>query len=192
MTVLIEAISVVIRVDAVSELWPSGLDGFRTAVPNLTFCCDGQIIRVGFMSPVDAEGYVHRLERHGLRYGVAGEARDLVVVDQQRGPAMPCAWLTARRITIDREQRKWLTVAFLTGSLPEDVLAGRAPDSIETPEGWTYEGSLSETFGFVPSGLLDKSMRFLRHEDGLDVYLNLMTGREQFIGRTGQSPGKLR
>jgi len=28
-------------------------------------------------------------------------------------------------------------------------------------------------------------LKFLRHEDGLDVYLNVLTGEEAYIGRTG-------
>jgi hypothetical protein len=33
----------------------------------------------------------------------------------------------------------------------------------------------------------DKSLRFLRREHGMDVYHNLMTGQEVFVGRTSPS-----
>jgi hypothetical protein len=35
----------------------------------------------------------------------------------------------------------------------------------------------------VPSGAEDKSLRFLRHEDGMDIYLNVLTGREVNVAR---------
>ena len=34
---------------------------------------------------------------------------------------------------------------------------------------------------------VDKSLTFLRHENGLDVYLNAVTGTEVFVGRTGKA-----
>ena len=54
------------------------------------------------------------------------------------------------------------------------------------PDGWVYEGSLSQTFGFVPTENADKSLKFLRHENGLDVYYSELTGKEVFVGRTGE------
>jgi hypothetical protein len=53
------------------------------------------------------------------------------------------------------------------------------------PEGWKYEGSLSNHFGFVPTGGEQKSLRFLRREEGMDVYVNALTGKEVYVGRTG-------
>jgi hypothetical protein len=43
---------------------------------------------------------------------------------------------------------------------------------------------LSQTFGFVPSGEEAKSLHFLRHENGLDVYMNRVTGKEVFVAKT--------
>jgi hypothetical protein len=34
---------------------------------------------------------------------------------------------------------------------------------------------------------VDKSLEFLRREDGLDVYFNKLTGKEVYIGRTGET-----
>jgi hypothetical protein len=57
---------------------------------------------------------------------------------------------------------------------------------IVTPPEWKFENSLSSRFGLVPDGQVEKSMKFLRHEGGMDVYLNLLTGKEVFVGRTGE------
>jgi hypothetical protein len=46
--------------------------------------------------------------------------------------------------------------------------------------------SLNRTFGFVPNGELEKSLEFLRHENGSDVFLNKLTGKEVYTGRTGE------
>jgi hypothetical protein len=46
------------------------------------------------MHPEDAEAFVRTLELHGLwQMNSAGEAVDLVVVDQLRGPMSGCDWM---------------------------------------------------------------------------------------------------
>jgi len=57
---------------------------------------------------------------------------------------------------------------------------------VVTPPGWEFDGSLSSTFGFVPSEHAEKGMQFRRHENGLDVYFNPLTGKEVYVGRTGE------
>ena len=58
------------------------------------------------------------------------------------------------------------------------------PIRLSTPDEWTFERSLSRSFGYAPEAHRDKSLRFLRHENGLDVYLNALTGTEVYVGRT--------
>lgn len=174
MAVLVEAISVVIRRDAIESKYPGGWDAFVSAVPNRTLCTDASLARVGFMQPSDVERFVSDLGQHDIQYIQDGSARDLVVVDQQRGPLASCSWLEFEHVTI--------------GSPSERIAAARmSGDSVHkviTPEGWQFNDSLSHTFGFVPVGQEDKSLRFLRHQDGIDVYFNNVTGKEVFIGRT--------
>ncbi|MEQ1781067.1 MAG: DUF4062 domain-containing protein [Hyphomonadaceae bacterium] len=93
MSVLIEAITVVVKVDAVETSLKGGLLAFEAASPNLTFRCDGYLAAVGFMTPTDVEVFVRSLEREGLRYIRNGVSTDMAVVDQIRGPSVPCAWL---------------------------------------------------------------------------------------------------
>lgn len=66
MTVLIEAISVVIRADRLLDVYPGGWDAFRNDVPNATMCADNELVRVGFMTPQDVEDYVGKLSDIGL------------------------------------------------------------------------------------------------------------------------------
>jgi hypothetical protein len=174
MAVLIEAISVVLRRPAIERAFPGGWSHFVDFVPNETLCADGELVRVGFMSPTDVKSFVDALEELGLHYIREGAAVDLVIVDQQRGPAAPCAWLEYGHVSL--------------GEAGNRVAAARDPasssDTLATPEGWSFSGSLSDKFTFAGSEDLEKKLRFLRTEGGLDVYLNLDTGKEVFLGRT--------
>ena len=58
---------------------------------------------------------------------------------------------------------------------------------IITPDEWNYDSSLSSSYGFVPTEHAEKGLKYLRHENGLDVYLNPTTGKEVYVGRTGES-----
>jgi hypothetical protein len=46
MSVLIEAISVVMRADELLKKFPGGWDAFKGIVPNQTLCADNEIVRV--------------------------------------------------------------------------------------------------------------------------------------------------
>ena len=68
MAVLCEAISVVARRDSIDAFYKGGWDTFQNDVPNATMCTDGELVRVGFMSP-DAVGiYIEKLEANGLQF----------------------------------------------------------------------------------------------------------------------------
>jgi hypothetical protein len=51
---------------------------------------------------------------------------------------------------------------------------------VATPSGWTYEGSLSERFSFVPNEAVQGRLKYLRTDDGIDVFLDTSTGREVY------------
>ncbi|MBT5372655.1 MAG: hypothetical protein HOL17_13185, partial [Gammaproteobacteria bacterium] len=57
MAVLIEAISVVIRVKALQCGFDS-IESFLETVPNETLCGDNELIRIGFNSPTEVEEYI--------------------------------------------------------------------------------------------------------------------------------------
>jgi hypothetical protein len=178
MAVLVEAISVIIRADAIEASYAGGLDAFEASIPNETACSDGDLVRVGFMTPADVQAYVGELTAKGLRYVVDGVAHDIVVVDQQRGPLARCDWIEAGRVSLDAVGNERIAIAQLVGSQAE---------GLATPPGWEFENSLSRSFGF--SGNAEKpasGLRFLRHEDGMDVYQDDISGKEVFVGRPGR------
>src|SRR6202166_2268387 len=61
--------------------------------PNITFRTDGKLAAVGFMTPADVEVYILALQKVGLRFVEQGKCRDIVVIDQIRGPTLPCDWI---------------------------------------------------------------------------------------------------
>lgn len=173
MAVLIEAISVVVKADRLLNAFGS-FDAFKKDVPNLTLAADDELARVGFMTPEDVANYVQQLERRGLVHLFNGVAMDIVVMDQMRGSSSPCEWVEFGHVDIKGRR---VAAARRTGSKSSQIV---------TPEGWVVEGSLSETFGFVPSGQEGKSLRFLRHENGVDVFWNALTSTVVYVGRTGE------
>lgn len=171
MAVLCEGISVIIRADRALDRFNS-FEAFQRIVPNSTLSIDGELIRIGFMSPEDVKIFIDQLQSEGLSFLQDGHAIDIVVVDQLRGPTAPCDWLEFGNVSLG------------DGSVSAARFKNTSVMQLFTPEGWVYEGSLSQTYGFVPSELLNKSLSFLRRENGLDVYFNSLTGKEVYIGRT--------
>ena len=172
MAVLCEAISVVVRAERALAAFGS-FEAFKRTVPNETLVADNELMRVGFMVPDDVKAFIEVLGQHGLTYLRDGQAIDLVVVDQMRGPMIPCEWLEFGKILLSG------------GEVSAARIKGSTTTQLFTPDGWQLDGSLSQTFGFVPEGHEDRAMRFLRHEKGLDVYFNPLTGKEVYVGRTG-------
>jgi hypothetical protein len=172
--VLVEGISVIVRVDAINNKYPGGWGAFRDAAPNSTLCCDNELARIGFMSPADTKAFVYELEKLGLVYIEAGVARDIAVADQQRGFPIPCKWAEFGRIDFDGDPRKQVASCRLLGS----------SERLFTPDGWSFDKSLSSQFLFVGSGWVPEFMDFIRHENGLDVYRDLRTGKDVYVGRT--------
>lgn len=175
MPVLIEAISVVIRGDRLCDVYPGGWNAFKNDVPNATMCSDTELVRVGFMVPQDVGDFIEHLNDFGLIYLENGMARDMVVIDQIRGLMAPCEWAEFAFGGYDDDPNKQVGGCSLKGGKEIDLF---------TPEGWVYEGSLSQSYVFTPDEHGEKSMTFLRHEDGLDVHRSGLTGEEQYSGRT--------
>jgi hypothetical protein len=124
------------------------------------------------MAPADVEIFVKQLEALGLVFLRSGAAIDMAVVDQLSGPLVRSAWLEFGHVDMPY------------GRIAACRFAGNTENTVITPEGWRFAESLSATYAFVPAGAEGKSLEFLRHEEGLDVYFNRLTGKEAYIGRT--------
>jgi hypothetical protein len=174
MAVLVKAISVIVRADSVAQKFPGGWERFRGECPNNTLCADGELARVGFMTPHDVKSFIGHLSTRGLTYLADGTAQDIIVADQQRGLAAACNWAEFGRVDFRGERGKQVAACRLNGSTVNELV---------TPEGWNYDASISSQFIFVESGWTPEFMDFVRHENGLDVYRDLKTGKEVYVGR---------
>jgi len=143
MAVLIEAVSVVVKVAALDQQFAGGWEAFKDLIPRGTSCVDGQLIRLGFMRPADAESFVDALRQNGLIYLRDGQAVDVVIVDQQHGPTAPCDWIEFGTVTV-----RGATVAACR-------MIGDDTRMLFTPDGWTFEGSVSQTSAYVPAHAAD-------------------------------------
>lgn len=176
--VLIEAISIIVRRVDVDARYAGGWGAFERDVPNRTLRTDGELACVDFMSPVDLEAYVGMLQQRGLRFQHDGKSMDIAVVDQYTGPTAPCDWLDLRRLDLG------------PGVVAAAALKHSRLTNLATPEGWSLEQSLSQGSLYVPADHVDKGMKFLRHENGLDVYRSKLTGGDVYMGRAGSAAQK--
>jgi len=134
MAVLVEAVSVIVRVTALDTRHEGGWEKFRTQAPNKTLCADKELARVGFLDPAEAKAYCAQLEERGLLgLNPAGQAQDYAVVDQMRGPLAPCPWLELGFVAC--QECPPVLAARLVGS---------TNDKVVTPPEWTYLGSLTQ------------------------------------------------
>jgi hypothetical protein len=188
LAVLVEAISVIVRRDSIVAKFLGGWDAFVDQVPNATFCADEHLARVGFMTPDDVEIFVKHLEEGGLTCLSEDGFVDLAVVDQQNGPTQPCNWLEFSQWAIPELGEDAVVSACWLFTEPRDWGDGiymPAEDmEIAFPGDWQFEGSLSQRCQHIPSEQLEEQLKFLRHENGLDVYLDQSTGKEVYVGRT--------
>jgi len=175
MPVLIEAISVIVRRDAVESKFPGGWEAFMGWVQNSTLCADSVIARVGFMAPQDVKHFITELESNGLTYLQRGSAVDMVVVDQQRGLAAPCDWLEIGSLAAPTNPEKTLRAARMGDSDDPNLI---------TPDGWHFDGSLSDKFTFVETGRVPEYLDFVRTENGVQVYRDIRNGELVYTGRT--------
>lgn len=152
MAVLVEAISVIVRKDAISHRIPGGMSHFRSELPNRTFCEDDRICRIGFLSPEETASFADKLQALGLDFlDDSGAAMDFAVVDQQHGPTTVCTWLAFGRIPCNTAGNQvsacWLDDS---DSITTDELTLCA-GTLSTPAGWAFESSLSKNFQFTPT-----------------------------------------
>ena len=185
MAVLAEAISVIVRKSSVEKHLKGGHSAFLKVVPNASLCSDEELFRVGFMRPDDVEHFVGMLTAMGLTFQEYGKCIDLVVVDQMKGSTLPCEWLQFARVPFDGPERKVSMCWCFEGEKMGTGLHLKSRSMpLSVPDGWEYEGSISQKIGFVPNSDVEERLEFLREEDGLMVYRDRDTGKEVYVGRT--------
>ncbi len=164
MAVLIEGFSVVVRNRTLAAQYPGGVPGFRRDCPNNSFCTDGNLCRVGFMTRDDADRCVAELAEKGLTPVLKQAAADVALVSQMDGPLHACDWL---------ELDRWgpAAIAWLAGTERGDVHA---------PAGWSADRALQH----MTAAEMKERLEFVRSDGNVDVYRDKTTGQELYLGRT--------
>lgn len=143
MAVLVEMISVILHAQAVKDKYPGGLPALERDPPNFTLCSDGELVRVGFMSPRDTEIFIQDLEKHGFIYQQDGDAADLVVVDQLQGPLLPCSWVEFGYVEFNGDPPRRITACRAAGSPNQNF---------HVPDGWRHVKLLEVSYLFKKQG----------------------------------------
>lgn len=178
MAVLIEGISIVVRRDRIESKFQGGWENFIALCPNKTLCSDENLVRVGFMARQDAIKYADKLKNLGLVFFQDNQFIDFAVVDQLVGPTVKCDWL---EYSILAPFNPEMTIAIC------ELVGSREGNSIKVafPAGWDYENSLSKTPKCFSDQEPSTRYRYLYTKNGLDVLLDLKTGKEVYVGRSG-------
>ncbi len=175
MALLVEGVSVIVRRLDIDARYPGGWAGYIDDCPNATLCADAHIARIGFMAPADARLFIGRLGDHGFVVGRDPAGCEVAVVGHIGGILQAAEWLEVGGVAIDGHE---VCACRMNGDESRTLI---------TPDGWSWEQSLYHRSVRLPETLETSSMKFLRHENGLDVFLDLETGKERFVGRTGLS-----
>ena len=164
MSILLEAITVVFMNATADRHIQGGVDAVKTIAPNTTFRTDGLISAISFMDPESTGNFVDTLVNVGMEFVEDGVAQDIVVLDQYRGPTAQCDWIGFNQ-NADGNSIAWLV--------------GHPQGDMAVYDNWLPNNEL-----MFRDGEVGETMKFLREEDGLDIYLDLETGQECFRPQT--------
>lgn len=174
MAVLIEAFSVVTRIESIEQKYPGGIDGFRQSCPDGTFCIDNSIVsRIGFATLGDADDFAFSLIELGFSYVVNKAFGEIAVLDQFDGLVIPCPWL------------EFGSQEIFTGKQKVSVCQVKGCTSMGTsvPIDWMYSNADGRRCIGIDKEEMDKRFIFLRHEGRFDYYLNILTNQEVYLSR---------
>lgn len=185
MSVLVEALSVIVARSALDSKLPGGADAYLAAArapesPARFAVTDEELTSVSFLTPEEATRFIETLVEQGLVESEEGGTGDIAFVDQHYGPSVETPWI------------EW---AKHDDGFTYCWLAGREPGDVAVPEGWSPAQSMS----LVRHDIRDEPGRMMRlaEEDGLEIWLDFKTGRQIAAvphqpGTTEEEPGRKR
>ena len=174
MAVLIEAISVIIKVESILSIFNNNIDKFESMIPNNTVCSDNELYRIGFMATSDAFNFVKNLENVGFVHLENNLSQDIVLICQKNGFYSECEWAECYNY-------KMKTDKFVVGCR---IKEGKE-DRLFLPESWTYESSLYCQGDFIESeDKISETHTLIEVKDNVSKYINNDTGKIVYIGRT--------
>lgn len=139
MAVLVEATAVLVRGAAVQEKVEGGWEALEAALPDCNVCSDDELVSISLVEPTEVRQLAEKLATLGLSFTWEGDFEDIAFADQKRGLITQCDWLVFETVNIG------------IGGTPPEVAVCRLATSqsheLRVPEGWRYQGSLTEQFG---------------------------------------------
>lgn len=164
MSVLVEALSLIVPRKVLDVSYPGGTDAFmnrmcEVEVPCRLVCADDRLVSVSFHGVTEAQVVGNELLGLGIVAVDGDRFQELAFVDQLQGPTMPCDWLEWRR------HQDGFTYCWVAGTDPEPMHA---------PENWTPQHSRDITF----HDIRDEPGRCfkLAEEDGRETWVDFQTG----------------
>lgn len=158
--VLAEMYSVVVRASTVRDDYPGGVEAYACDSPNRTFCTDGELCRVGFMSWTDTEAFLASLRLHAICLETDGVA----VIREDKGLL---------------QASQWLEFACEEGT-PVGRLRGSTVASFAAQAGWVpgrFRALMTDTE-------LREGWDQVSEVDGVITYRHRTSGDVRYIGRT--------
>jgi hypothetical protein len=164
MSVLIEAVTMVVPKRVLDVSYPGGTEAFVLALAGLErpprFVCDGdpELVAASFSDQPHLRPAYELLEEY-LVCDDGERFMELALVEQRQGPPMPCEWLEWKN------HKDGFTYAWHAGGEPGDLAV---------PEEWTPEQSRA----LVRRDIRDEPGRAMRlsSENGRETWLDLTTG----------------
>ena len=182
MAVICEALSVIVRRDSIESYHQGGWDNFLLKMPNKTYCWDDELVRVGFMTPDAVGKYIELLQSNGLQFNQMidsnaeiREIDDIIVVDQIRGPTLECNWIEFGQLPFgeDKVSACWLFEGERKGY---GTHFSSTQMTLATPKNWS-----PSDLNFVDNSEIKDKLKYLRTEDGNDVYWDYDSKKEVFV-----------
>ena len=153
MSILIEGLTVVIRKAALNQRFDGGAKKFEVVMAEETHCSDADLFCIHLSSPEEVGGLIGWCEDQNLTFMREGKCVDIVVIDQRTGVAADCDWIECTQVSLDHlVADKKITIAWLFESSRMGVGShmSELSQDIYTPDGWQFDGSLSESHIFIP------------------------------------------
>tara|TARA_Y100001978_G_C23638973_1_gene407336 strand:+ start:369 stop:1148 length:780 start_codon:yes stop_codon:yes gene_type:complete len=178
MTILIEAINVVIKKDSLKKIFGDNVEEFQLLIPNESNYQDAKLERVGFMDEYGVNEFISTLRDKGLRLlDENGYFDDFAIVCQGQKLKYKCNWLEIFNIKVEDKILELCAFKDSSGK----IFLEKDKNSFNCSDGWTLDGAVQ----FHQNK--DEAAKYLRtklSEDGgvLDVYIN-NKGQLNYVGR---------
>ncbi len=129
MALLVEAYRVIIKLPAIEDKYPGGLEELKYRIPSEVVYKDDDLLAVGFVNR-DYSDLIHKYnEDKGLNQN------EVACVSQNYGFIYPASWLKLSKLRMD-DGGNVVKVAYLNDEKPVYEFVA--------PTGWHFKGSLSD------------------------------------------------